>query len=808
MAAIETALRRKKVVYLVPLKALAEEKYLDFKEKYAGYGLQVVISTRDHREFDRQVEDGNFSVAVVVYEKLSQLLVRRPERLAEIDLIIADELELLSDPERGAMAELLLTRILRAGCRLIGLSAVIGHADRLAEWLHATLVYYERRPVELRYGVLHEGVFKYRTYNELGEGDELMIDAQNDSSWDILTQNVCAMAERGEACLIFVKAKHESRRGAELLAGRVNLPAAEGAIAALRELEATRSRDSLIQTLSNGVAFHNADLSPEERHIVEQAFRQGAVKLMVSTSTLAVGLNLPAQNVFLTADKWQYDSRLDLPWKTPISRSEYENMSGRAGRYGAGHPFGRSILIAATPFDQETFWRRYVEGERDRIEPRLAKEPLENHVLRLIASRFCRTAEELLEFLESTLSGKWIWAEMYTLEEIEFRIRAAVNRCVDAGVVTAGADNRLEATPFGLAVAAKGISIATARELEHWIGESENRAWIPIDLIFAAASTPDGRMLQVMLTAREYERADYPGRLKRLTRDEPLAADVPMNRIRNCNLQPFFEEVRAIKTSLFLNEWIEHGVIGEIEERYNTMAGQILSAAEQVSWLVDAAAAVATALGARAEFVEAIRLLAERVQRGLHAEVLPLARLEAPGLTRNAIIALLAHRLHTPEAITQTPRKALMQYVKDDAAVRALQQWAGSQAKPAPPPETPGGNTPAQRPALVVDDGAPDAIHLDGVRIPLQDKQYRLMRVLAAHAGACVPYDAIYDAVWGETVVENNQMHFQKRKLLAAIAEACPHREELITTVPKRGFVLRLDPAEVLIAPAPLTNAA
>ena len=165
MAAIQTALRRKKVVYLVPLKALAEEKHLDFDEKYTPYGLKVIISTRDHRQFDAQLESGDFSIAIVVYEKLSQVLVRRPERFAEVELLIADELELLSDPERGANAELLLTQVLQSGCRVIGMSAVLGEADKLAGWMRADLVQHDRRPVELRYGVLHEGLFRYRTYN-------------------------------------------------------------------------------------------------------------------------------------------------------------------------------------------------------------------------------------------------------------------------------------------------------------------------------------------------------------------------------------------------------------------------------------------------------------------------------------------------------------------------------------------------------------------------------------------------------------------------------------------------------------------
>lgn len=810
MAAIQTALRRKKVVYLAPLKALAEEKYADFKEKYAAYGLKVIISTRDRREFDRDFEDGDFSIAVVVYEKLAQLLVRRPERMEEIDLVLADELELLSDPERGPMAELLLTRILHYGGavsrrRLIGLSAVIGGAEQLAEWMGARLVQYERRPIELRYGVLYEGVFRYRTYNEFTEGEERLIDAGSESAWEQLTQNVCAFAQRGEACLIFVKARHESRRGAELLAGRAGLPAARQTIEALRELDPTRSRNTLLETLSCGVAFHNTDLSPEERRVVEEGFRRGEILVLVSTSTLAVGLNLPAQNVFIAADKWRYDNRLGMPWKTPILHTEYENMSGRAGRYGSGQAFGRSILIATTPFDQETLWRRYVDGDRERVDPRLAQTPLENHALRLIASRSCRTLNELLTFMEHTLSGRWVWAETLTLDEVEFRLRAAVNRCVDAGAAVSHPDGRLEATPFGLAVAAKGIAIETARALEHWIGQCETRAWPAIDLLFAAAATIDGRMLQLSLTAREYDHADYPSVLKRLTRDEPLEADTPLNRIRNSNAQPFFEEVRAIKIALFLQEWLEHGAVHDLEEHYHTTAGQVFTAAEQISWLIDATAAIATALGADVGFIERVRTLSERVQHGLREEALPLARCPA-GLTRNDILALAAQRLDTPAAIAALPEKALTRWLSESQA-RRLHAWARRQH--VPECATPGGVLPAPaRPVLIVDDDSPGEILVDGVRIPLQEKQYRLIRVLAEHPGVCVPYDAIYEAVWGEVIVESNQMHFQKRNLIKRIMEACPEHKDLIETTPKRGFKLNLTPEQVLVKPRTVSSAA
>jgi helicase len=811
MAAIQTALRGKKVVYLAPLKALAEEKYRDFHAKYSDYGLKVVISTRDHREHDRLLEEGRFSVAVMVYEKLAQLLVRKPERLAEVDLVIADELELLSDPERGAMTELLLARLLHGGRRIIGLSAVIGHPDRLAKWMRAQLVFYERRPIELRYGVLHEGVFRYRTYNDYGQGQERLADADSESPWEIVTQNLAEFVGRGESCLVFVKAKHESRRGASLLAARINLPDATQAIEALNALEPTRSRDALIRTLSSGIAFHNADLSPEERRIVEQAFRCGEALAMVSTGTLAVGLNLPAQNVFISPEKWRYDERLDIPWKTPVLHHEYENMGGRAGRYGAGCEFGRSILIASSPFDLETLWRRYIDGEREPIEPRLAHAPLDTHVLRMVASRDCRTVEAVTLFLESTLTGKWIWNEHYTRDEISFRVRTAVNRCIELEMMREDGAGQLIPTGLGLAVSGKGISIETARQLVSWIQASNRRDWHPIDFIIAAAMMPDGRLLQVMLTSREYEQGGYLDLLKRATSDLDIDPITPMNRLRHASVTPFFDEVRAIKGALFLDAWINETSIQDIEEEYHTMAGQVLAAANQISWLVDAASAVAATVGASSKLIEQLDTLSARLQYGVYDDLLPLARLEAEGLTRSTLLWLRGEGVADPAVLAMCPQAVLEERMPRDAA-RALMRWAGAQ-----PVDTPAlapvvaasvALPPRPRTVLVIDDARPGEVLLDGECIALQDKQYRLLRILAEQAGACVPYDEVYEALWGDVIVEQGQLYSQKRNLLKRLAAVRPAYAEVIATRPKHGFTLNLQPEQVLLKRARLATAA
>lgn len=800
MAAVDAAMGRGKAVYLVPLKALAEEKFTLFRERYGALGLRVIVSSRDHREHDEAFSKGGFDLAVAVYEKFAQLLTTRPERMNELGVVVADEMDLLADPDRGAEAEVLLTALVASGRRVIGLSASLGGADRAAEWLGARLLREERRPVELRYGVLHDGVYKYRTHNDRAEGEERLVETPGASTWEALTQNVRALAEAGESCLVFVKSKYEARRGAELLAGRVRLPAAPAAQEALSALESTRCRDLLRHTLNGGVAFHNTDLTPAERRVVEAAFRSGEARVLVSTGTLAAGMNLPAANVFLSADKWIYHPRFELPWRAPIEYGEYENMSGRAGRFGAGRAFGRSVLVASAPFDQESLWRCYVQAARPALEPPLAGAPLDDLSLRLVAARVCRSAAELEAFFGRTLAARVAWAEKRRPEELGFRVENAVRRCMEAGALRAAAgegraaadaafsrETPLETTPFGRVTAARGISLATADALRRWVRLSGDRTWLDLDFLLAAGLTAEGRMLHVTLTAREYEHADYPGKIKCAAASQEMQADTPLNRLRSCRLTPFFDEVRAVKAALMLDEWLRETPLADIEEALETTAGQVLASAEQAAWLADAAAGLADALAAPQALVDRLDGLSARLARGVGDAALALARGVGAPLDRAALLALGAAGLTTPEAVQAVSDEALGRLL-NPAQAAALRKWAG--APEAAAPEAVDGG-----PVLVVDDRRPGEIRIRGRVVPLQDKQYRLIRALAAAPGECVPYDRLYGEVWGDAVVEDNQMHFQKNMLLKRIAAAAGDWRGVIRTVPRRGFVLEL-PAE------------
>ncbi len=805
MAAVHTALRQKQVVYLVPLKALAEEKYRAFQECYAAYGLKVILSTRDHRAHDRDLEQGNFSLAVVVYEKLAQLLVRRPERVAEIDLVVADELEILGDSERGAGVELLLTQLLRAHTRVIGLSAVLGEADRLAQWLDADLVQSEHRPVELRFGVLYEGTFTYRSTQGPGRATETLYDSGSESAEEAALTNLAAFAEQGERSLVFVRAKHDTRRGADRIAARMDLPPATMALDALMALEPSRSRDGLREVLAHGVAFHNADLSAEERLIVEEAFRQGEVLVLVSTSTLAVGLNLPARNVFLTTEKWRYDAQLGMPWKTPVSHMEYENMGGRAGRLGLGAAYGRALLVASSPFEMELCWRRYVEGNREAIVPQLDRSALEDPVLRLIASGHCRSQDDILNFLGRTLTGRWVWSARCPVEELVSRVRAALHRGVAGGFLEAmpgAADRPVRATALGRAVASKGIDMETAGLLRDWVQASRDRDWCLADLLYAVISTPAGRAPQVLLTTREYDESGYVAELQDRTRHARLDAEVPLARLCAARLQPFFETVRATKVTLFLLDWLENVPINNIENRYNTMQGQIIAAATQVAWLIDAIEAIAVAEGYEGAFTDRLARLATRMPLGVSEECVPLMENPALSLSRRDVRELAAREWCAAETLSQLSRADLAQILSEEQAQR-LHQWAQSQC-----PEAPAQDDSVHRSAptlgqLIIDEARPNEIALDETVVPLQRKQYELIRLLARAPGECVRYETIYDALWKGVCVEQSQMHYQKRTLLQRIREACPGREVgLIKTRSRYGYALTLAPESVIVRPA------
>ena len=144
-----------KAVYIVPLKALAREKYKDFKERY-GHLVRVALSMGDMDKGDAYLSD--FDLIITTSEKLDSLIRHRAPWINKIGTVVVDEVHLLNDPGRGPTLEILLT-ILRGilKSQLIALSATICNPLELAKWLEAKLVEDDWRPVELKKGIYFDG---------------------------------------------------------------------------------------------------------------------------------------------------------------------------------------------------------------------------------------------------------------------------------------------------------------------------------------------------------------------------------------------------------------------------------------------------------------------------------------------------------------------------------------------------------------------------------------------------------------------------------------------------------------------------
>ena len=460
LAAVVNLFRGKKVVYLVPLKSIAEEKFSDFTQKYSELGIKVIISTRDRREFDSDLENGDFDLAIVIYEKFNQLLIKNLDILCTINLIVVDELQMIGDLSRGHTLELALTKILNSkyGPQILGLSAVLKDAETLSCWLDSELLIEKSRPVELLQGILLDGKFIYKRYNSQEEGAEELVDLSSDQPQEILFSNLEKLLQDGEQILVFLKSKIESELCAQIFAERAKLPSAAYATEALDELEPTSLKEKLAFCLDSGVAFHNADLSFDQRRIIENFYLRGEIRVIFSTTTLAMGVNLPAKTVFIETQKYMAGEYSDRGVLVPISWAEYENMSGRAGRFKLQKDFGRSIILAYDQFHFDSLWDEYIEGKEEKLSPGLAQTNADDILLDFIASGSVKCVSELEKLTSSTLSHKLGF-------KFQVSIESRIKRLTDLKILLGGEENSISSSELGRTLAIKGISIRSALDI-------------------------------------------------------------------------------------------------------------------------------------------------------------------------------------------------------------------------------------------------------------------------------------------------------------------------------------------------------
>lgn len=159
IAAFYNALiKKEKVLYVVPLKALAKERY----QKFLEYNTNIKISLSSS-DYDENYEKlGRSDILITTSEKADSIIRHDPSWLKEVSLLIADEIHLINEYDRGPTLEFVITYFKIKKAKILGLSATIGNKEELAEWLNAKLIFSSERPVKLNYGVLKDNKIYFR----------------------------------------------------------------------------------------------------------------------------------------------------------------------------------------------------------------------------------------------------------------------------------------------------------------------------------------------------------------------------------------------------------------------------------------------------------------------------------------------------------------------------------------------------------------------------------------------------------------------------------------------------------------------
>lgn len=597
-----------KVIYLVPLRALAREKYEDFSNKYRAIGMKVMQSTGDYDSAEPWLHEGDLIIAT--NEKMDSLVRHRASWLRDINLVVADEIHLLGDPHRGPTLEIVLGRLrsTNPALRLIALSATIPNAQEISDWLGAKLIQSEWRPVPLREGVYFNGaaIFNDGTTRWIPE----------ESNFDVVDLALETIKEGGQA-LIFVNTRKATEAVARKSGKYVSALLSVHEKESLKKLSAqvlgaspepTRICKKLAEYVSDGVAFHNAGINYSQRKLIEDAFRTNKMKLIAATTTLAMGLNLPSRRVVIR-DWWRYESGLGIQ---PIPTIEIKQMAGRAGRPGFDN-YGEAVLIARNNKDERYLFENYIKGEPEKIDSQLANESaLRTHILASIAGAFTRNRAELMDFL-----GNTFFAHQKGTDYLSPITDEIIKFLEEEGMVVSKGGNLLP-TRFGRRVSELYIDPLTGVIMRDALREPKEKEVFA--LLHMIARTPDMMAL----------------RLRKKDRDEMLDmfyAHADKLLIPDEERYPTDEILSELKTTSALMQWILEATEDKIVGHFGIGPGDLRTLVELSDWLLYSTSEIARIFNMK-ETVKILSQLRVRVEYGIKEELLELVSLRGIGRVR------------------------------------------------------------------------------------------------------------------------------------------------------------------------------
>jgi len=564
-----------KCLYVVPLNALAYEKYQNFKDKFSSVA-KIGISTGDYESSSRYLE--RYDVIILTLEKLDSLTRIKPSWLRKCSVVVVDEVHVLGDEKRGPRLEGAMARFMsfNPSARIIALSATIPNAAEFGNWLHASLIQSEWRPVPLK-----EGVF-------LAEDDRKII------------ERVIEEVNEGSQVLVFVNTKRGSASFARKIAAQLKM--------ANKELDKLADTvdigvDDLGDMVRCGVAYHNSWLHPEQRRAMEESFRARVLKVICCTPTLAMGVSLPARMVLIRNYKFFTLGR----GNEPMPVCWVKQVFGRAGR-PEHDEYGIGLIVARSEDEFEEIEEFYINGELERIESQFSAEALTEQVLATIVGGAHRM-DEILEFLDSTFYAYQNRDEMALLKEEMDDILLQLSEDGFITMTMDGEKEEIKATDFGSLSSRLYLSTKSALELRSGIkilGDVEMRAKIS-----------DFDLLLLLCKCDEV----VPLKVKEAMGIASILSD---------NLEWLYGGEYALGNAIVAHAWIDEITYPEMKEKFGIYPGEIHNNIYVLGWMCYAASRMAEYLRDENMYAR-LNVLKDRIRQGVKTEVLRLVSIKGVG---------------------------------------------------------------------------------------------------------------------------------------------------------------------------------
>jgi helicase len=609
---------RGKALYLVPLKSLAREKYDDFK-RYETLGISVAMSVGDYDSPGAKLREAD--IVILTTERADSIIRHKVEWINEIGIVVVDEVHLINDTSRGPTLEMVLAKLFQmVKAQIVALSATISNAEVIADWLSAELVKSTWRPVPLSEGVYLDGQIDFF---EDGRYEKKSTRQIPRAYKDEITDIVCDTLNEEGQVLLFVSSRKSTVAMAKKLAPSLRKYLSNESLKDLvrisKKIGVTPSSPDASKTLAKliteGVAFHHAGLDNHERALVEDAFKDNLLKVVVATPTLAAGVNLPARRVIIR-DYRRFEQNRGS-YTIPIL--EYKQMAGRAGRPKYDQ-YGEAILLARSESEKDALIEHYTLSDPEEIYSKLASPTaIRSHLLASIAAELTRTGQEI-----DNLISKTFYACQNNQRNISHHVESALAFLEDGKLIDISQAGKYSATPLGKRASQLYIDPQTAILFRDILTEVDEPT--PLGILHMICHTPDQPITFVSRSEiEEYEVFIYDN-------SDELLIEPPD--IEDDHYGDFLGE---IKTARLLDEWISESTERNITETYGVGMGDVHRFVQSAEWLTYSASEISRIIN-KPSFIPSLHNLRSRLKYGVRADLLELVNLRGIGRIRGRML--------------------------------------------------------------------------------------------------------------------------------------------------------------------------